>query len=44
MLRSYLCDYSDAYVVLEQRITVKGDNNSKTKNIKLIFKNNALFR
>ena len=44
MLRSYLCDYSDAYVVVERRITVEGDNDSKTKNIKLIFKNNALFR
>ena len=44
MLRSDFCDYSDAYIVVEGRITVEGDNDTKTRNIKLISKNNASFR
>ena len=44
MLRSDLCDYSDEYIVVKDRTTVEGDNNDKTRNKKLIFKNNALFR
>ena len=44
MLRSDLCDYSDAYIVVKGRITLERDNDDKTKNKKLIFKNNALFR
>ena len=36
MLRSDLCDYSDAYIVVKWRITVKGDNDDKTRNKKLI--------
>ena len=44
MLRSDFCDYSDAYIVVKGRITVEGDNDTKTNNKKLIFKNNAPFR
>ena len=43
MLRSDLCDYSNAYIVVKRRITVEGDNDAKTKVKKLIFKNNAPF-
>ena len=43
MLRSDLCDYSDAYIVVKGRITVAAtlDANEKTKN--LTFKNNSPF-
>ena len=44
MLRSDLCDYTNAYIVVKRRTTVEGDNNVKTIIIKLIFKNNASFR
>ena len=44
MLRLYLCNYSDAYIVVKGRITVEGDNDDKKRNKKLIFKNNAPFR
>ena len=44
MLRSNLCDYSDAYVVVKGKITVEGENDAKTRNEKVIFKNNAPFR
>ena len=44
MLRSDLCNYSDAYIVVKGRITVEGDNDAKTRNKKLILKNNAPFR
>ena len=43
MLRSDLSDYSDAYIVIKGTITVEGDNDAKTRNIKLIFKNNTPF-
>ena len=43
MLISDLCDYSDAYVVVKETITVEGDNNAKKRNKKLTFKNNAPF-
>ena len=43
MLRSYLCDYSEAYIVVKGRIIVTGDINAN-KNKKLTFKNNAPFR
>ena len=36
MLRSALCDYSDAYIVVEGRITVEGDNDAKANKM-LIF-------
>ena len=38
MLRSDLCGYSDAYFVVKGRITVEGDNDTITRNKKLIFK------
>ena len=44
MLRSDLCDYSDAYIVVKRRITSEGDNDNKTRNKKLIFKRNDPFR
>ena len=44
MLRSNLCEYSDAYIVVKGRITIKGDNNAKARNKKLTFKNNAPLR
>ena len=43
MLRSNLCDYSEAYKIVKGRITAEKDNNDKTRNKKLIFKNNAPF-
>ena len=39
-----MCDYSDPYIAVKGRITVRGTNNDKRKNIKLTFKNNAPFR
>ena len=44
MLKSDLCDYSDAYIVVKRRKTFKGDNDDKTRNKKLILKNNVPFR
>ena len=44
MLRSDLCDYSNAYVVGKGRISVTGTNDLNKRNKKLKFKNNALFR
>ena len=44
ILRSELCDYSDSYIVIKGRITVEGENDGKTRNKKLIFKNNGPFR
>ena len=42
MLRSDLCDYSDAYIVVKGKITITNqDNNAYDK--KLAFKNNAPF-
>ena len=42
MLRSDLCDFSDAYIVVKGAITVTNpDNNAYDK--KLAFKNNAPF-
>ena len=37
MLRSDLCDYSDAYVVVKGIITAEGDNVAKTRNKTLTF-------
>ena len=46
MLRSYLCDYSDAYIVVKNTIDLlaaAGNENDKAeKNVAL--KNNPLFR
>ena len=44
MLRSDLCDYSDAYSVVKGRISVTGTENANRRNKKLTFKNNAPFR
>ena len=42
MLRSDLCDYSDAYIAVKGNITVEGTNNRDKKNRPLAFKNNDL--
>ena len=44
MVKSDLFDYKDAYIVLKRKIAVERDNNVKTRNKNLIFKNNATFR
>ena len=44
MLRSDLCDYSDAYIVVKGTITIEGDGDNKKEIKNLSFKNNALFR
>ena len=43
MLRSDLCDYSDAYLVMKGDITLEGDNDANKRNKNLAFKNNAPF-
>ena len=43
ILRSDLCDFSDAYIVVEGDITLDGDNNANKRNKNLAFKNNAPF-
>ena len=43
MLRSDLCDFSDAYIVVNGDITLEGDNNANKCNKHLTFKNNAPF-
>ena len=42
MLRSDLCDFSDAYIVLKGTITVVRPNGAK-RNKSVAFKNNAPF-
>ena len=42
-LRSDLCDYSDEYIVVKGRISVKDTNDANKRNKKLTFKNNAPF-
>ena len=44
ILRLDLFDYSDTSIVVKGTITVEGDNDAKTRNKNLIFKNNAPFR
>ena len=44
ILRSDLCDYSDAYIIVKGKITVTGKNNDNRVSKKLAFKNNAPFR
>ena len=41
ILRSDLCDYSGAYIFVKCTVTVEGNNVTKTRNKKLIFKNNT---
>ena len=43
MLRSDLCDYSDAYIVVKVIVEVNGTANNDRKNRSLAFKNNAPF-
>ena len=42
MLRSDLCDYSNAYILVKWTITIVRPNNAK-RNKEVIFKNNAPF-
>ena len=42
-LKSDLCDYSDAYIVIKWRINVAGTKKFNRRNKKLTFKNNAPF-
>ena len=44
MLRSDLCDYSDAYIFVKRRISVTDKNAANRRNKKLTFKNNPPFR
>ena len=39
MLRSDLCDFSDAYIVVERDITLEGNNDANKRNKSLAFKN-----
>ena len=42
MVRSNLCDYSNAYIIVKGDITVTSPNNAK-RNKEVAFKNNAPF-
>ena len=41
MLRSNLCDYSDAYIVVKEGTSVTGTDNANRRNKKLTPKDNA---
>ena len=41
MLRSDLCDFSDAYIVVKGDITLEGNNDANKGNKNLVFKINA---
>ena len=43
ILRSNLCDYSDAHIVVKVDVTLEGGNNANKRNKNLEFKNNAPF-
>ena len=43
MLRSDLCDFSDAHIVVKGGITLEGETNVNKRNKNLTFKNNAPF-
>ena len=43
MLRSDLCDYSDAYIVVKGKKSVEGDDVDKKGNKSLTFKDNTPF-
>ena len=43
MLRSDLCDFSDAYIAVKGDISLEGDNDANKRNKNLAFKNNAPF-
>ena len=44
MLRSNLCDYRNAYIVVKGTICVRGTNDANERKKKLTFENNASFR
>ena len=44
MSRSNLCNYSDAYIVVKGRISVRSTKNINKRKQKLTLKNNAPFR
>ena len=44
VLRSYLCDYSDACITVKGRINVKATANTDIEEKDVAFKNNAPFR
>ena len=41
MLRSVLCYFSDAFIVVKGDITVEGSNNANKRNKNLVFENNV---
>ena len=43
MLRSDLCDFRDAYIVVKGNVTLKGASSANKDNKKFTFKNNAPF-
>ena len=43
MLRSYLCDHADAYILVNSTVTVAGNHPRDRQNRPLILKNNAPF-
>ena len=43
MLRSVLCNFNDAYIVVKGDITLEGNNNANKRNKNFTFKNNAPF-
>ena len=43
MLRSDLCDFNDAYIVVKGDITLEGGKDANKRNKNLAFKNNAPF-
>ena len=43
MLRSDLCDFSDAYILVKGDITLEGNNDANKRNKNLTVKNNAPF-
>ena len=43
MVRSDLCDYSDAYIVVKETITLDGAAIANKRNKSTAFKNNAPF-
>ena len=44
ILRSKLCDCNNVYIIVKERISVRGTNDANRINKKLAFKNNAPFR
>ena len=44
MLRSDLCDYSDAYIVVKVTVAIEGKNAHNRTNKKLTVKDNVPFR